>query len=361
METKNNPLLSFAIPTYNFGKFIAETVQTIEDGAQILTPSQFEIVILDGGSKDNTANIVLSLAERYKNIRYRKQPERGGIDRDINTVAEMTTGKYIWLFSADDLLEKGWDRHIVPLLDSGGDLFLVPATLCYVQMSPLRPNPIFQGCTGHEPIEFDISPGNDSLYNYLNRAVSLDALLGFMGAVVVNAEIWRSLPAKPNYFGSCWAHCARLMPLFFRQTKISYLNRFLIKKRGGNDSFMENGFVARIAISVDGWDMIIRDFFAEASLRQVLFNLLRKDIPVLLFIYAKISARDVFEVKRLNAMARLLFIERSASLNTRMSYLFYRLTPASTVLNSMIKPLLPILKHIRHKIKSMSLSRNLCK
>jgi glycosyltransferase involved in cell wall biosynthesis len=215
MVTKKQLLLSFAIPTYNFGRFIAETVKTIEDGAEILAPSQFEIVILDGGSKDNTGDVVHMLAELYKNIRYIKQSERGGIDRDINTVAEMTMGKYIWLFSADDLLECGWDKYIVPLLGGGGDLFLVPATLCDIQMSPLRPNPIFRGCTGQEPIEFDISPGNDSLCNYLNRAATLEAMFSFMGAVVVNANVWRSLPEREDYFGSCWAHCARLMPFFF--------------------------------------------------------------------------------------------------------------------------------------------------
>ncbi|MFA6176129.1 MAG: glycosyltransferase family 2 protein [Phycisphaerae bacterium] len=352
METKQL-LLSFAIPTYNFGKFIAETVKTIEDGAEILASSQFEIVILDGGSKDNTDDIVHMLAERYKNIRYIKQAERGGIDRDINTVAEMTTGKYIWLFSADDLLESGWDKHIVPLLDKGGDIFLVPAILCDIKMSPLRQNPIFQGCQGQEPIEFDISPENDSLGSYLNNASTLEALFSFMGAVVVNANVWRALPERKDYFGSCWAHCARLAPLFFRKTKITYLNRFLIKKRGGNDSFMENGLVVRIEIAVDGWGRIISEFFVEASFRQVLYKALRKDMPILLFIYAKISARKMCGIKRLNSMARLLYTERSPSLATRISYFIYRLVPASTVLNAVISPFLPVLKRIRHKIKSM--------
>jgi abequosyltransferase len=355
MVAKKQLLLSFAIPTYNFGKFIAETVKTIEDGAKILAPSQFEIVILDGGSKDNTDDVVHTLAELYKNIRYIRQAERGGIDRDINTVAEMAMGKYIWLFSADDLLERGWDKHIVPLLDGGGDLFLVPATLCDIRMATLRQNPIFQGCTGQEPVEFDISPENDSLGNYLSRAATLEALFSFMGAVVVNANVWRSLPTKPDYFGSCWAHCARLMPLFFRKTKIIYLNRFLIKKRGSNDSFMENGFVARIAIAVDGWDRIISEFFVEDSLRQVLYNALRKDMPILLFIYAKISAKKTCEIERLNAMARLLYTERNPSSTTKINYLFYRLTPASAVLNAMITPFLPVLIRIRRKIKSMFL------
>ncbi len=353
MVTKKQPLLSFAIPTYNFGKFIAETVKTIEDGAEILTPSQFEIVILDGGSNDNTEDVVCSLVELYKNIRYVKQAERGGIDRDMNAVAEMAQGEYIWLFSADDLLERGWDKYIVPLLDKGGDIFLVPATLCDIQMSPLRQNPIFRDCTGQEPIEFDISPGDDSLGNYLNRAATLEALFSFMGAVVVKANVWHSLPTREDYFGSCWAHCSRLIPLFFSKTKITYLNHFLIKKRGDNDSFMENGFVARIAIAVDGWDRIIREFFIDASLRQTLHNALRKDMPILLFIYAKISAQKTCEIKRLDAMARLLYVDCSPSLATRTNYLFYRLIPASAAFNAMITPFLPVLKRIRHKIRSM--------
>lgn len=355
METQKQPLLSFAIPTYNFGTFIAETVIAIEDSAVILAPSQFEIVILDGGSRDNTDEVVHKLADMYKNIRYVKQTKRGGIDRDINTVAEMTMGKYIWLFSADDLLERGWDKCIVPLLDGGRDLFLVPATYCDIQMSPLRQNPIFRGCTGQEPIEFDISPGDDSLLYYLSRATTLEALFSFIGAVVINADVWRALPERGDYFGSCWAHCARLMPLFSRKTKITYLNRFLVQKRTGNDSFLANGFVARIAISVDGWDKIIREFFVGASLKQVLYSTLRKDIPILLFIYAKISAQKTGEIERLNVIARLLFTERNPTLTSRYNYLIYRLIPASPVLNAMITPFLPLLIRIRHKIKSMFL------
>ena len=353
MITKNKPLLSFAIPTYNFGKFISETVKTIEDGAEILAPSQFEIVILDGGSKDNTNEVVHKLIEKYENIRYIQHTERGGIDRDMNTVANLTRGKYIWLFSSDDLLEPGWDKSISPLLEKGGDVLLVPAMLCDIKMSPLRPNPIFKDCTGQDPVEFDISPHDNSLNNYLNRANTLEALFSFMGAVLVNANIWRSLPERTDYFGSCWAHCVRLTPLFFRKTKIIYLNQFLIKKRSGNDSFMENGIIARIAIAVDGWDRIIQEFFNNTAFQQKLYNALRKDMPILIFIYAKISAKDSSGIKQLNSMARLLYTERSPSSNTKFKHLVYRLTPASSILNAITAPFVPLLIRIRRKIKAI--------
>lgn len=351
--TDQRPLLSFAIPTYNFGRFIAETIKSIEDGSEILKLNQFEIVILDGGSTDQTDEVVQSLSEKYKNIRYIKQEKRGGIDRDINTVAELTSGIYIWLFSADDVLEPGWDKYIVPLLNEENDLLLVPAILCNIQMKPLRSNPIFLNCVGDGPVQFEISTRNNSVANYLNQAASLEALFSFLSAVLVKADFWRSLPAREDYYGSCWAHCARLIPGVISYSRITYLNRFLIKKRSGNDSFLENGFVARLAITVDGWNKIINEFFVENGHKQILFDKLRKDMPILLFIYAKISAKKKDEIDRLNNMVRFLFKESYPIPLTKLCYWGYRLTPASPLLNAIILPFLPTLKRIRHKLKAL--------
>ena len=351
METNKQPLLSFAMPTYNFGNFIAETVKSIEDGAEILELSQFEIVILDGGSNDNTEDIVCALAGLYKNISYTKQAERGGIDRDMNAVAEMARGKYIWLFAADDLLEQGWDRCIVPLLDKGGDIFLVPPILCDIQMKTLHQKPTFQGCATGRPVEFNIQQGDGSLRNYLDKAINAEALFSYMSAIVVKTDIWRNMPVREDYFGSCWAHCARLMPLFFSETKITYLNRFLIRKRCENDSFMENGLVDRIALSVDGWDRIIREFFVDVSHRQALYNIIRKEMSILVFVYTKISSQKTCEIVRLNSLVHFLYMKRKPSLSSRINYLIYRLIPSSVILNSIIKPLLPVLIRIRRKMR----------
>ncbi len=351
METKNTPLLSFAIPTYNFGKFIAETIRSIEDGAESFNLSHFEIVILDGGSTDNTEDIIFDLARQYKNIRYTKQAERRGIDCDMNTVAEMAIGKYIWLFAADDLLEQGWDRNIGPLLDKDVELILVPPILCDIQMKTLHQKPMFQDCVPEGPVEFNIQQGDASLRKYLDRAINVEAVFSFMSAVVVKADIWHKLPVRVDYFGSCWAHCARLMPLLYRKTKIIYVNQFLIRKRCGNDSFMENGLISRIALSVDGWDRIIKEFFDDAFHRKAVYRMLRKDLPILAFIYAKIAANEICDIRRLNSLMRLLYVKRKPSLATRINYMLYRLIPSSVVLNKIIRPLLPVLTQMRRKLR----------
>lgn len=351
MEAVIPPVVSFAIPTYNFGNFIAETVESIAKGAEMMRPDQFEIVILDGGSTDDTEGVVRRLMREFPNVRYAKQLARGGIDRDMNTVVDSTRGEYIWLFSADDLLERGWDRYVLPVLNAGRDLVLVPATLCDIGMSVLRRNPILR-TDADGVVEFALAPGNGVLDRYLRAATTLEAVFSYMSSVVVKARIWRELRAREDYFGSCWAHCARLMPLLFKQTTITYLNRFLIRKRSGNDSFMANGLVARIGIAVDGWDRIIQEFFAAPMQKDLLYAALRRDMPIGLFLYAKISARSAAEIKRLNDMARLLYIQRSPSAATAKKHLLYRLIPASAAINAVLKPFLPTLIRMRHKLKA---------
>lgn len=347
-------LLSFAIPTYNFGRFIEQTLTSIVAGATTLTPDQYEIVILDGGSTDETETVVSEFVKRYSNVRYVRQARRGGIDRDMAAVADMTKGEFIWLFSADDLLEQGWDRYVTPLLHQGNDVILVPATLCDIQMAPLRSNPIFRTDTGPNVVEYALTPNNGVLDTYLRSATTLEAVFSYMSAIIVRACVWQALPAREDYFGTCWAHCARLMPRLFETTKITYLSRFLIKKRSGNDSFLANGYIARIAIAVDGWDRIIQEFFSKSSYRQtLLYDALRKDMPIFLFIYAKISARSINEIRRLDALARLLFRERCASAITRRRYLLYRLVPANAGLNAMMQPFLPTLIRLRHKLRAV--------
>ena len=95
--------LSVCIPTYNFGAFIGETLQSIAAQLQ----DGVEIVVLDGGSTDDTAEVVGAFAQRYPQIRYHRRPERGGIDRDMARTVALARGEYCWLFGADDTMRAG--------------------------------------------------------------------------------------------------------------------------------------------------------------------------------------------------------------------------------------------------------------
>jgi abequosyltransferase len=347
------PLISFAIPTYNFGAFIGDTIKTIEDHATTLSDDQFEIVVLDGGSNDQTNEVMAELSARYRNIRYIQNSARGGIDKDLNSVVDAARGEFIWLFSADDLLVPGWDAHLAPLLSGQSDIVLVPAILCDFKMKPLRPNPIFTLHDDTDPITFKFSENDSTLDSYLSKIATLEAMFSFMSAIVIKSSIWHSVPAREDYYGTCWAHCARLIPLIHTNLSITYLNRYLINKRGDNDSFMEHGFVNRIRIAVNGWERIINEFFDDNNHRQILFSALRKDMPLLLFIYAKVTAQSKHEVDELDNMLATLYNNVKLPFQTKIYLLIYKVITTSRLLNRFIQPLMPHLKRFRHKLKSL--------
>jgi glycosyltransferase involved in cell wall biosynthesis len=158
--------LSICIPTYNFGAFIAQTLDSIVGQ---LAPG-VEVVILDGGSTDNTSEVVRSFLDRGLPINYVRQEVRGGIDRDMVRTVDLARGEYCWLFSSDDIMKPGAIRIVLEEIQSGHDIYLCGLTLCDVDMNVIsehpvgrasgvrsedrcRPTPLFQACRNDHVIQ----------------------------------------------------------------------------------------------------------------------------------------------------------------------------------------------------------------
>ncbi len=91
---------SIIIPTYNRAHLIKNTVRTVFDQ----TYSDFELIVVDDGSTDNTEAVINELMIEYGNkISYIKQKnsERGAAR---NTGLKKATGDYVLFFDSDDTL-----------------------------------------------------------------------------------------------------------------------------------------------------------------------------------------------------------------------------------------------------------------
>ena len=107
--------LSVCIPTYNRGPFIGQTLESIV--GQL--PADAEVVVVDGGSGDNTADVVTAYAMKYPAIRYIREPNNSGYDRDCDKAVGLAKGEHCWLMSDDDLLAPGAiDRVLLSLEDA---------------------------------------------------------------------------------------------------------------------------------------------------------------------------------------------------------------------------------------------------
>lgn len=91
------PEVSVIIPCYNSAKYVAECL----DSVLAQTFNNYEVIIVNDGSTDNSLEIIKSYVEKYKNFKLINQPNLGvGVAR--NNAIEQAVGKYIYPLDADD-------------------------------------------------------------------------------------------------------------------------------------------------------------------------------------------------------------------------------------------------------------------
>lgn len=92
--------LSIIIPCYNVEKFVQKCTESV----LVQKGLDFEIILVNDGSKDNTLHILENLAQTDSRIKVINQ-ENQGLSGARNTGIEKATGEYIMFVDADDWLE----------------------------------------------------------------------------------------------------------------------------------------------------------------------------------------------------------------------------------------------------------------
>jgi glycosyltransferase involved in cell wall biosynthesis len=93
---KKNPTVSVILPTYNRAKLIDRAIKSVLGQ----TYQDFELIIVDDGSNDNTKDVVNSFDD--KRIRYVWHKENKGANAARNTGIAMARGKYVAFQDSDD-------------------------------------------------------------------------------------------------------------------------------------------------------------------------------------------------------------------------------------------------------------------
>jgi glycosyltransferase involved in cell wall biosynthesis len=121
------PLVSVIIPAYNAARTLETTVQSVY--GQSL--QDFEIVIVDDGSKDNTLEVARRIAASDSRIKVVAQSNSGAAAAR-NAGIKAATGEYVAFLDADDLwLPQKLERQIA-LLNSEKDAAAVQTGAYYV-------------------------------------------------------------------------------------------------------------------------------------------------------------------------------------------------------------------------------------
>jgi glycosyltransferase involved in cell wall biosynthesis len=118
-ESTKRPLVSVVVPSFNQGRFIKETLDSIL--SQDYRP--IEVLVLDGGSTDQTVS-VLEAYNRAHELSWWSEPDKGVVDA-VNKGLEKANGEIISIQSSDDLYLPGAITAAAGFLTEHSDVALV--------------------------------------------------------------------------------------------------------------------------------------------------------------------------------------------------------------------------------------------
>ena len=93
----SNPRVSVIMPVYNGEKYLREAIDSVLDQSF----RDFELIIIDDGSKDNSSSIIQSYCD--PRIKFRPNESNLGLPRTLNRGIDMADGKYIARMDQDDI------------------------------------------------------------------------------------------------------------------------------------------------------------------------------------------------------------------------------------------------------------------
>lgn len=117
---QSSPLITVFMPVYNTEDFLKEAIESILAQSY----SNFELLIIDDGSTDNSINIIESFKD--KRIRLVKNKKNMGLPYTRNRGLELAKGEYIAIMDSDDIShEKRLENQLDFLLKNRGIAIIV--------------------------------------------------------------------------------------------------------------------------------------------------------------------------------------------------------------------------------------------
>lgn len=218
--------LSVCIATFNRGVFIRETLDSILSQIDL----RVEVVVVDGASSDNTSEVMARYVSMHPEVKYYRESQNSGVDRDYDKAVEYAKGEFCWLMTDDDLVQPGAILRILEAINDSIDLLIVN--------SEVRSVDFRDWLAVRLP-----SAEKDRIYSRGDEAAFFSdtaKYLSFIGAVVVRRSVWMARD-RASYFGTLFVHVGVIFqhpPI----ARVKVISEPLISIRLGNAMWSPRGF-----------------------------------------------------------------------------------------------------------------------
>jgi len=224
-----NPTVSFVVPCYKLGHFLAECVGSVLSQ----TYADWELLIMDDCSPDHTAQVAKSFQDpRVKHVR---NEQNLGLVNNFNKGIGLSRGKYVWIISADDYLRRPYtlERYV--------DLMEKHPTVGYTYCPAAKVE------NGRET-EIQLSDGEDRIirgHDFVKLLLEGNLILA--PTAIVRRECYEQMgvfPTAPVWAGEQldfnWAQDWYLWCLFALSYDVGYLAEPMVCYRLHDLSFTSN-------------------------------------------------------------------------------------------------------------------------
>lgn len=152
----NKPEISVILTAYNAEKYIGKTIESILNQ----TMSDFELIIINDGSKDETATIIGDYGKKDSRIITITNNPNKGIAETQNIGLRLAKGKYIASHDNDDLSMSNRLEVQYQFMENHPEVFLVGAGIIPVFPDGTRVNEEYAIITGYENIKTKLPQEN---------------------------------------------------------------------------------------------------------------------------------------------------------------------------------------------------------
>lgn len=227
MTCKNKvPTLSIVIATFNS----AITIKRALDSVINQKYKDWECIIVDGFSQDDTIKIVKEYAEKEHRITYISEPDNGIYDA-FNKGWKLSSGKWIYYLGSDDYLTNDGLYNL--LKDSSdvdclyGGVYRIAYNNLYVKKEPFKNSIALGTMISHQAML--MQKKHIERMNGFDLQYKVSADFDLVTRSIISGARFEMRPYYIAYFSSGGA-CSSMLPIK-EASKILYMNRVLTKKQ----------------------------------------------------------------------------------------------------------------------------------
>ncbi len=127
-ENMQKPKVSVLMPTYNIAEFLGKAIESILSQSFI----DFEFIIVDDGSTDDSTRVLGEYAEKDPRIRIIRNEQNKGIVYSLNRGLKECRGEYVARMDADDIALRDRLEKQVVVMEADPQTVVLGAALSYM-------------------------------------------------------------------------------------------------------------------------------------------------------------------------------------------------------------------------------------